>query len=607
LLGLVAHQVGRNDLALEYISQSVRIYPHFAESHNNLGAALAAMGRFDEAIASYREAVRLKPDYTDAYNNLGIALGAQRKPAEAAASLQQAIRYRPHFVEAHNNLGIALAAQGKIDEAVAHYHEALRLNPQYAEAYNNLGVALKENGQVEEAIANYRQALRYKPDYAEAHSNLAAALAQKGDVAEAVKGLQQSIRLKPTNAEAHNNLGVALKEEGKLDLAIAEYREALRLNPDYAEAHNNLGVALAAQDRMDEALVSLRSAVILMSDYADAYNNIGMALKQKGMLPEALTNLRQAIALKPDYPEAHRNLAMALLLTGNLAAGWEEYEWRSRCEDSALPVFAQPLWDGSSLDGRKILLYAEQGLGDTLQFVRYAPLVQAHGGRVVVACPKPLVRIVATCPGVENVVDDASQCAFDVQSPLLSLPRIFGTSLAAVPADIPYLSADPSLVDRWKKELGGSSKRKVGIAWQGSTLHRNDRNRSFPLALFEPLAGIERVRLFSLQTGFGTEQLEALAGRLEVTDVGRRLDDFSETAAVIKYLDLVVTADTALAHLAGALGTKVWVALPFAPDWRWLLDRDDSPWYPTMRLFRQTERGGWKGVFERIAAALQKE
>ena len=366
-------------------------------------------------------------------------------------------------------------------------------------------------------------------------------------------------------------------EQGELDEAMAHFQQALQIEPYYAEAHNNLGIVLLEQGRTDESL----------------------------------TRFQEAIQLKSDYADAHFNRSATLLLMGHLKQGWPEYEWRSKRKEIAACPFHQPVWDGAPLAGRTILLHSEQGMGDMMQFIRYAPLVQQYGGRVVFECYEPLIRLLGRCPGIDQIVSKGSVLPeFDVHAPLLSLPGILGTSLATIPASVPYIHADEELIAHWRRELGPSRAFKVGIAWQGNPKFPTDRWRSFRLAQFEPLARLDGVRLFSLQKGPGAEQIGEVADRFAIMDLGRTLDEatgaFMDTAAIMKNLDLVVTSDTSIAHLAGALGVPVWVALPSAPDWRWLLQREDSPWYPTMRLFRQTARGDWDGVFARMAATLQE-
>ena len=330
-----------------------------------------------------------------------------------------------------------------------------------------------------------------------------------------------------------------------------------------------------------------------------------MRLKGQGKLDGAAACCRRALELKPDFAEAHLQQSLLSLVTGDFQRGWTEYEWRWKDKQWQRRNFSQPLWDGQRLEGKTILLHAEQGLGDTIHFVRYVPQVKQRGGTVIVECPKPLLSLLTSGAGIDRLVGRGEELPpFDLQAPLLSLPGIFRTSLETIPADVPYLFADPGLVEHWRRELGSIAGFKIGIAWHGSPKHPNDRNRSIPLASFEPLARCSRVRLLSLQKGTGAEQLQDLAGRIPVADVGSRLDDFRDTAAVLVNLDLVIACDTAVAHLAGALGVPVWVALPFTADWRWLLDRSDSPWYPTMRLFRQRQPGDWPGVFEDIKAEL---
>jgi hypothetical protein len=299
------------------------------------------------------------------------------------------------------------------------------------------------------------------------------------------------------------------------------------------------------------------------------------------------------------------NRALAWLQMGEFALGWTEYEWRFACPEHPLPDHPQPVWDGSPLDGRPILLWTEQGLGDSIQFIRYAQVVAARGGRVILHCPRSLARILATCPGVSQlVVEGGPLPEFDCHAPLMSLPRILGTTLETIPARVPYLSAEPGLAESWSASLQSPDGFKVGIAWQGNPDHKKDRHRSFPLSRFQPLAAIPGVRLYSLQKEPGSEQLRSAGPELPVIELGPRLNDFMDTAAAVRNLDLIICPDTSLAHLAAAMGVPVWVALPFACDWRWLLHRDDTPWYPTLRLYRQRRWGDWDDVFAMIAADL---
>jgi len=451
-----------------------------------------------------------------------------------------------------------------------------------------------------------------------------------GNLRQAEQLYQQILRLQPDCPEAHNALGLLLPSLGRLEEAVTHCRQALHYRPEYPEAHNNLANALHLQDKLDEAVAHYHQALRLMPHYAEAHNNLGLALTGQAKLDEALAHYRQCLETRPDFAGAHWNRSLLWLLRGNFEQGWQEYEWRRwTLPEFTTRPFSQPLWDGSALSGRTILLVAEQGLGDTLQSIRYAPLVKQRGGTVIVECLPPLLRLLAGFPGIDRLVARGSPLpAFDVQAPLLSLPRIFHTALATIPRAVPYLRANPQLVEHWRKSPKSevrspksnpslrtsdfglrTSDFLVGLAWQGSPTYRYDRQRSIPLAHFARLAKAEGVQLISLQKGPGTEQLGALAGQLPVLDLGSRLDEgsgaFMDTAAIMMNLDLVISSDTAIPHLAGALGVPAWVALPLVPNWRWLLEREDSPWYPTMRLFRQTRQGQWEDVFERMAEELK--
>ncbi|HZY88696.1 MAG TPA: tetratricopeptide repeat protein [Gemmataceae bacterium] len=609
-LALRHHQAGDLTRAEALYRQLLQADPGHADSLHLLGVLAYQTGHAAPAAALIRDAIARAPGAAVYHSNLGVVLQALGRPDEAAASYEQALRLEPACVDAHVGLGNLLTGLGRPEQAARHCEEALRLRPGSPEAHNNLANALLRLGRKEAAAAHYREALRLRPDYAEAHSNLGVALADLGRLEEAAGHHREALRLNPNYPEGHNNLGNVLRDQWKLDEAIASFREAVRLRPDYAEAHNNMGTAVRHRGKLEQAVACYRRALELRPDYAEARNNLGNALKDQGQLDEAAACFEEALRLRPDYAEAHWNRSLLWLLRGELGRGWPEYEWRWTQPGFAPRPFAQPRWDGSPLAGRVILLWAEQGLGDTLHFIRYAPLVKERGGRVIVECQPALRRLLAGAVGVDQLVAQGEPLPpFDVQAPLLSLPGIFGTSLDAVPASVPYLQADAGRVEYWRQKLAGLSGLKVGIAWQGNPAFRGDRQRSVPLAHFAPPAAAEGVRLISLQKGPGAEQLTALGGRFPVTDLGDELDEaagpFVDTAAVMKNLDLVISSDTAVPHLAGALGVPVWVALPLVPDWRWLLGREDCPWYPTMRLFRQTRPDDWDEVFARVAAELR--
>jgi Flp pilus assembly protein TadD len=563
------------------------------------------------AIRLCQQVLQTDPFQADALSLLGFTYLALGKLDDAAAACRQALSVRPNHLDAHNALGIAMAQQKLWRDAEASFRQVIRIKPDFAHGYNNLGITLKEQGRLQDADACYRNAIRLDPNSADAFNNLGNVLRDLGRSAEAESALQSAIRLRPNYPEAHHNLGLALKDQGKLIEAEAAYRRAISLQPGYTDAYNNLGNVLNAQGRFSEAEACYHEALRHQPRNAEAHSNLGVMLTDQGRLEEAASHYTEAIRVQPDYAGAHYNFAMHLLLRGDFARGWKEYEWRWRVRK--LPPhgrpFTQPLWDGSPLNGRTILLHSEQGLGDMIQFVRYATVASERGGTVIMECQRAIVPLLAGCRGVDRAIPEGSPLPhFDFHAPLMSLPSILGTTVETIPASIPYLSADPARVERWGRELSAIEGLKVGIVWRGNANNRRDHARSFGLDQLAPVAEVDGVRLISLQKGADRGEVADFAAKYPLVDWTDRLDEgdspFLDTAAVMKGLDLVVSADTAPCHLAGALGVPVWVALPLIPDWRWLLNRDDSPWYPTARLIRQTRSGDWADLFERMAKML---
>ncbi len=591
VLGFLQWNERRLDEAERSYLEALRLRPGFLEAQNNLGNVYVLRGKWAEAGQVYEEILRRWPDFAGTHNNLGCVRRSQGRLEEAVSSFQEALRLQPDFYEAHFNMGDVLSMLGRLEPAVASCERAVRLRPDSAEALMTLGTALAKLGRMGEAEAPLRRALKLRPDYGDAQVSLGNVLWSRRQYAGAEACFQEARRLMPERPEVHYNLGLVLAEQKRFEEAIACYREALRLNPRYFEAYGNLGNALGELGVMDQAMASYAEALRLNPGYTNARQNMANALRRQGKTAEALAVYEDLLRLQPDLPEAQMGFAFACLAQGDFQRGWPAYEWRWRCHDFGGTPFKHPLWDGSPLLGRTILLRAEQGLGDTLQFVRYAPLVKARGGRVILFCPESLARLFHGIAGVDacHVSGSGPLPPFDCQAPLMSLPGILGTTLDTIPAAVPYLRADPERVEAWQRELAAAGGFKVGICWQGSLLHRDDRLRSAPLACFAPLASVAGVKLYSLQIGQGTEQLASAP--FPITPLGERFTNFADSAAAIEALDLVVTVDTAVAHLAGAIGAPVWLALAFASDWRWLLHREDSPWYPTARLFRQTAFG----------------
>jgi tetratricopeptide (TPR) repeat protein len=529
--------------------------------------------------------------------------------AQAEMLYEQILQADPRHANVLCNMGVLRHGERRLEEAAACYRQALANNPNHVDAQNNLGAALKDLGNPGEAILAYRQTLRLNPNYADAHNNLGVVLRETAQVSEAIDCFHRALALNPRHVYALNNLGVAYQDQGRLDDAIACHRQAVAINPHYAEALNSLGYALYAQGHAQEAMQCYRQALHLDPSNPEAHNNLGIALFEQGRFAEAEESYGQAMRCNPDHKIALWNRSVLRLLQGDLPGGWPDYEHRFARPGLVPRSFTQPRWDGAPLLGKTILVHAEQGLGDALQFTRYLPMVHRRGGKVIFECHPPLFNLIKGMADVDQVIRIGDPFPdFDVQISLLSLPGLFGTTLATIPADVPYLHPKPELVERWRRELaavaGGAGSKKVGIVWQGNPKNPKDRYRSLPLKLFEPMAKVQGVKLVSLQVGAGTEQLAGNA--FPIIDLGRGFDPDSldDLAAAIASLDLVVTVESGVAHLAGALGAPTWTLLPFVPDWRWLLERSDCPWYPTMRLYRQRQPGEWPDVLARIVQDL---
>jgi TPR repeat/Tetratricopeptide repeat len=456
---------------------------------------------------------------------------------------------------------------------------------------------------------------------------------QAGHLDEAEQLYKQILQANPYHPDGLHLMGVLISQRGRDDLAISYIERALTVKPNIAAFHNNLGYSYLALGWFEDAVHHFHEALRLQPNFAMAHNNIGKACREQGNFAQAMACYERAIAMQADYAEAHFNRAELWLIQGDFEKGWPEYEWRWELPKVGRRTAHPPRWDGKALGGRTILIHTEQGLGDTIHFIRYMPALQQLGGKVVVHCQAALLRLLASARGIDSMAAWHSTLPpFDVHEHLLNLPGVLHTSVASIPAEVPYLQTDQALLQWWKQELSDvrspmpevkghssdighrtSDTRRffdIGIAWKGSAKNLTDQKRSVALSSFAALAQIEGVRLVSLQKGPGTEQLDELTNRFPILELGGRLDEshgaFMDSAAIMKNLDLIISCDTAVPHLAGALGVPVWVVLPYSPDWRWLLEREDSPWYPSMRLFRQSQIGQWDDVFERIAEELKK-
>jgi tetratricopeptide (TPR) repeat protein len=460
-------------------------------------------------------------------------------------------------------------------------------------------------GRLKEAVAAYKQSLSLRPDASHVHDRLGLVLQQQGKLAEALACFRHAVALDLEAVDALGHLGEAQAAVGRPDQAVGTFRRAVAMRPDLAESHYNLGLALEKNRQSELAADSFRKALAIQPKMHQAHANLGVSLSELGHTDDAEAAFRAAMEIRPDYANAHWNLGLSLLRKGDFQNGWPEYEWRWKVDEFAPPIrFTRPRWDGTDLRGRRILIYGEQGFGDVIQFIRYLPQVSARGGRVLVACHPSLHRLFKDFTSVQQwVAADQSMPSHDVYCPLISLPRLFGTTLENIPANIPYLTADPELTQQWQTRLPPATRPRVGLVWAGR--HTPDPDRSVPIEYLSPLAQVSSVQFISLQKGIAPEKAQSVGAMLNMPDWTAELKHFADTAALIANLDLVITIDTAVAHLAGAMGKPTWVLLKRYPDWRWMLDRPDSAWYPTMRLFRQPQIGDWQTPIAQIVEALR--
>jgi tetratricopeptide (TPR) repeat protein len=522
--------------------------------------------------------------------------------------IRAALALDPDDPDTLNSLADSYLGQGELQQAIDYLRRVVELCPASAEAYHRLGQVQEKNAEWETATDSYRRALALRPDSPQYHSNLARVLRTRGTLEEAVMFLQRAAALDPNRYETYNELGLVLTDLGQFGAALETLRHALALRPDSAEAVHSLGYFFERKGDLPSAADSYRCASKLDPKMVGAHLRLGIVRLKLGDPAEGLECFQRARALDPNSAEVTFSLGLIHLLQGNLSLGWSEYESRLRISDGLRNQrrFPQPQWEGEPLEGARILLYAEQGFGDAMQFVRYVPLVTARGGQVLLEVLPRLRRLLSRTEGAWQVITcGETPPEFSYQCPLLSLPLAFGTELSTIPAKVPYIYPDPAQVDTWRQRLQKDGLR-VGLAWAGSPKHSRDSWRSIPLAQLAPLLNIPGTTFCSLQMGPGAEQVKQMGPNARLIDLQDEQEDFADTAAIVANLDLVISVDTSVAHLAGAMGKPLWVILSNAPDWRWFLEREDSPWYPTARLFRQSTHGSWRDVVDRLERELQQ-
>jgi tetratricopeptide (TPR) repeat protein len=512
-------------------------------------------------------------------------------------------------------LAVKYYQAGNLQQAENLYKEILENQPDNIDALYFLGVILQHKKDYDSAISSYRKTLHLNPHNPDVYYNLGLIFQDKAEADEAIKCYRQAIKLKPNFADVYYNLGLIFQDNAEADNAIANYKIFLQFNSKDADAYLNLGHAYQMKGQLDEAITYFQKAIQFNTDLPEAYCNLGSAFRDKVQPEVAIPYYQKAIQLYPDFADAHWGLARSLLLAGNFNQGWKEYEWRWKSTDYLKyscfhrPVnFTQPILNGSDIAGHTVLIYAEQGLGDEIQFVRYAPLVAQHGAKVIIECHKELSTLLQPIESVKHVIVQGEPLPdFDVQCPLLTLPLVFNTTLENIPAKVPYIFVNPVLRQGWKDKIQqDNSKMKVGLVWNGNPKNKNDMNRSIPFSKISQFIHCSDITFYSLQKGNAAEQSRNRPLGMKLVDLSEEINNFSDTAAIIENLDLTISVDTSVAHLAGALGKPIWTLIPFAPDWRWMLNREDSPWYPTMRLFRQLSPGDWESVIFRVKDELRQ-
>ncbi len=607
--------LGQLEQALANLGKAVRLAPKMAQAHNALGVALEQANRLAEARHCFEQALAFEPDHAEAHHNLGLVLADLGRPADALACIDRALALRPQHAAAHSNRGSQLLALNRTAEALTSFERALALQPDAAIGHHNRGLALMMLDRRGEALASFDRALAIAPGSVAALLWRAKALNGLGRAAEALTSLDITLKSELLQFETHLQRGVALMKLERYEESAASFGRALALDPNCAEALNNRGAALMRVFRPVEALEDFEKSIVCRPNYVEAHINAGNTLKGLGRYVEALRSIDRALALKPEDPTATWSKAVLKLALGDFREGWRLYEARFRLPHArSARRFDAPRWSGAEpLAGKTLFVHSEQGLGDTLQFCRYLGLLEEKGAEVVLEVQPQLIKLLRTLDSRAVIISRGDPLPrFDFHTPLLSLPLNLGTDADSIPRSVPYVKVDPSSVRVWQEKLAALPGFRVGLNWHGNPdaeKHSALQARSFPLSAASALAELPGISLVSLQKGAGAEQLAQVAfggSVAQLTDPQRLGPDeiADETAAIMMGLDLVITADTALAHLAGALGVPVWVVLQSVPDWRWFIEREDSPWYPTMRLFRQRSRGDWREVLGRVAREL---
>jgi len=606
-LGNAYKALNKLELAICYFEQAIAIDPCHADSHYNRGVVLHCLTRWDEALASYDHSITIDPDNADVHYNKGVTLQAISRQEEALASYDRAIVIDTDYECAYFNRGLIFRDLKQLNQALANYDQALAINPVNGDTYFNRGIVLMELNRLDEALICYQQAISLNPADADACANVSNILTNLNRYDEALLYCDRAIGIDPLHSGAHYNRGIILARLNRYEEACMSYRQALAFMPDFVDAHINLGVTLQELQLPEDALACYDHAIAINTDSESAYFNRAVALQQLNRVDESLDNYQQALARNPTHIDANWGKATLKLLMGDYLEGWQLYEWRWQKNPAIRKArqYPQPLWLGEqSLQGKSLYVYPEQGLGDFIQFSRYVVLAEQLGAIVILEVPSALLSLITTLTQRAVLIEMGQAVPeFDYHCPIMSLPLAFKTTLATIPDRVPYLTVHRSQTVEWLRRLGESAQLKVGLVWSGSKAHKSDHYRSFNAKTLLPLLQLP-VEFHCLQKEIREEDAAFIANIPNLKTHYMDINDFADTAALIEIMDVILTVDTSVAHLAGALAKQVWILLPYAPDYRWMLGRNDTPWYSTATLFRQPAIGDWDSVVIEVQSHL---
>ena len=617
------HQAGKLPKAEQLYQQVLANNPRNSDALHLLGVIAHQVGKHEISVNLITNAIEIDSQQVEAYNNLGIVFKKQGKLEKSVQAHHKAIEIQPDHAEAHYNLGDTYQKQGKLEESIQAYYKAIEIQPNYTEAYNNLGIALKEQGELELAMQAYHKAIEIQPSSAEVHYNLGNAYQEQKKSELATQVYHKAIEIQPNYAEAHNNLGNAYQEQGELELAIQAYHKAIEIQPTHIEAHNNIGNTYQEQGKLEESVQAYHKAIEIQPSSAEAYNNLGNAYQEQGELELAIQAYHKAIEIQDDFAEAHNNLGQILLLLGHFRQGWEEYEWRWQCRNFSIGErnFPQPLWNGSNLQGKSILVWTEQGIGDEIMFANLLDSLKKISNHIIVECE---IRLVAffqrSFPEIQFVPRENPPNSrllnpnIDYQVPIGSLGQWLRPDEDSFNQNRQsYLTTCTDKSEQIKKRYQSLAADSIliGISWKSTgAKQKQTLSKSTTLKDWASILSKQGCCFINLQYGDIEPELEQFQEetslkiyRDQEIDALQNLDDF---AAQVSALDLIVSTSNTTAHIAGALGKRVWTLLPYMPNWRWMLNRNDTLWYPHMRLFRQNTIGDWRDVFQRVALALEE-